>query len=236
MRWGNILDPWDWLFQQLSNPGVAWGLAFLIAGAALLLFGVSRVIRWLMSKHLSDAVGHLLHKYDRRYRFQGIKREPLLLIASCTAWIFALKVLAELLEPFVTSFWAPDLSERHFGVARYDWVVLSSLTLLVVLFWMRFHRDVRRHDAGKPDPSNIRKRWRTIPLFARPTVALLLLMFLPDIGRFSSALAAGWLKATIPAFASARAASDEPRMQRHFAGELQVKAILVPRERIASEK
>lgn len=233
--WERLKAPWLWLLEQLANPGVFWPLLGLVVGTLLLCFLTSKLIGWLMQRHLADATNHLLDKYDRRYRFHGIPRAPLVLIAECTAWVFALKLISELLQPFVVRFMTPGASDQILGVARYDWIVLSSLAFLIVLFWMRFHRRVREHDATKTDAAGIRKRWRTIPLFARPTLALLLLMFLPDVCRFAATLGADWARATLPSFAQAEASATEPSLGRNFAVGLEVKGKLVPKERVAAE-
>ncbi len=235
MLWEQLQAPWRWLFEQLANPGVLRPLLVLVAGTVVLGFLTSKLIHWLMQRHLADATNHLLDKYDRRYRFHGIPRAPLVLIAECTAWVFALKLISELLQPFVVRFIMPGVSDEILGVARYDWLVLSSLAVLIVLFWMRFHRKVRDHDATKPDIKGIRTRWRTIPLFARPTLALLLLMFLPDVCRFAATLGADWARATLTSFAQAEASANGPLLGRNFAGDLRVTVRIEPKERVAAD-
>jgi hypothetical protein len=198
------------------------------------LYFVSRAIRWLLESHLHEAVAHLLEKYDRRYRFRGIPRGPLMLIAKCAVWVFALKLTTELAEPFVVFFFFPEMSDRVFGVARYDWLVLSALMLLVGLFWLRFHRHVRVHDGTKPDSQIDRNWWRTIPLFGQPAFYLLLLMFLPDLCRFGANIAADWMKTTVLAFSSAQASGIGPLWARTFARGLWVS--LVPSKDEEPEK
>ncbi|MGD9803533.1 MAG: hypothetical protein AB7E81_18675 [Hyphomicrobiaceae bacterium] len=233
MRWDVFFSGWGWAFAELAKPGVLKSLALLGVGTVVVLFVLSRIIRGLMNHHLADAVNHVLDKYDRRYRFHGIPRRPLLLIAECTAWVFGLKLLTELAQPFVVELLSPEMSEHIFGVARYDWLVLVAMWFLIVLFWIRFHRQVRSHDATKEDPTGRRKRWRTIPLFGRPTLALLLLMFLPDLCRFAATVGAEWTKSSLPEFATAQAAATSPMLERNYASGLRVTVTLEPKERVA---
>lgn len=236
MRWENILETWDWLFQQLSNPEIIKALAFLTIFASVAAVFLTGVVRWLMERHFSEAMEHLLQRYERRNRFLGIPKAPLAIIAECMAVIFALKLTADLTEPFVLGFLSPKLSVQMLGMARYDWLILCALSTLLIVFWGRFCWHVCKHDAKQLD-SKIDRNWtRTIRVFCRPAIGLLFLMFLPDIGRFSSALAAGWLKSAMPTLASEQAAPDEALMERHFGRGLQAKVILVPRERLAAEK
>jgi len=237
MRWERLFATWGWLFDQLANPSVLLALlaiavvATITIGAVLLL--LLWVIRRLMNHQFKEAKEHLLERYAIRYGFLGIKRDALILIAECMALVFALKMLAELIEPFAVAFLSSDMSDRVFGVARYDWLVLSALSLLLVIWWGRFCWRVKKHDVTVTD-SKINRSWRrTIPVFARPAAALLLLMFLPDLGRFGAALAADWMKSSLPDFAHARAATDEPLLGRNYAGGLQVSVKLEPRERVA---
>lgn len=230
MHWQRLGEPWEWLFTQLSNPDVLKASAFVVAVCAAIYLAF-RLVRWPLTRHLKDAVGHLLDEYDRRYRFQGIARPSLLLIARCAAWVFALKLISEVAQPFVERFLWTDTPAQILGVARYDWLVLGSLATIILLFWLRFYIDVRRYDATRPDPSGIRTRWRTVPLFAKPTGALLLLMFLPDLCRFGATIGTTWARAALPDLATAQASANEP-LGRNFAGDLRVTLSPVPRERM----
>jgi hypothetical protein len=237
MRLERLFATWDWLFDQLANPSVLLAL-FAITVVAAIMVGVVlllllRAIRWLMNHQFKEAKEHLLDRYAVRYGFKGIPRAPLILIAECMALVFALKMVAEMVEPFAIAFLSTEMSERMFGVAVYDWVVLAALSLLIVIWWGRFCWRVTQHDATVVD-SKIDRSWRrTIPVFARPATALLLLMFLPDLGRFGAALAADWMKTSLPDFAHARAATDEPLLGRNYANGLQVSVRLEPKARLA---
>jgi hypothetical protein len=237
MRLERLFATWDWLFDQLANPSVLLALLAITVVAvitvAVVLLLLLWAIHWLMNHQFKEAKEHLLDRYAVRYGFKGIPRAPLILIAECMALVFALKMVAEMVEPFAIAFLTSDMSERIFGVAIYDWVVLAALSLLIVVWWGRFCWRVTQHDAKIID-SKIERTWhRTIPVFARPAAALLLLMFLPDLGRFGAAVTANWIKATLPDFAHARAATDEPLLGRNYANGLQVSVRLEPKARLA---
>jgi len=244
MRWDHFVATWDWLSAELAKPGVVTGLLVLIGGALVaiaaiggILFLMLRAIRWLMDHQFREAKEHLLERYAVRYGFLGIPRKPLILIAECMALVFLVKMLAELGEPFVVGLLSPDLGVRTLGLARYDWLVLASLCVLVFVWWSRFCLKVMAHDAAVTD-SKIRRRWtRTIRVFARPASVLLTLMFLPDIGRFAASAAADWLKVAQPEIADmqAQAAVDAPLLGRNYAGGLQVSVKLESKARVAGD-
>jgi hypothetical protein len=237
MRLERLFATWHWLFDQLANSSVLLALlaiavvAAITVGVVLLL--LLWAIRWLMNHQFSEAKDYLLERHAIHYGFLGIPRAPLILIAECMALVFALKMLAELVEPFAVAFLSTEMSERVFGVARYDWLVLAALSVLIVTWWGRFCWRVKKHDATVID-SKIDRSWRrTIPVFARPATALLLLMFLPDLGRFGAAVTANWIKTSLPDFAHARAATEEPLLGRNYANGLQVSVRLEPKARVA---
>ncbi|MGE0766417.1 MAG: hypothetical protein AB7L90_08135 [Hyphomicrobiaceae bacterium] len=242
MRWERLFEAWGWLFAEIAKPGVVTGFLFIAAGAALAVAAICgalwlllRAIRWLMDHQFREAKEHLLERYAIRYGFLGIPRAPLILIAECMALVLLVKILAELSEPFAVVFLSSELSVRVLGLARYDWIVLSALCVLVAVWWWRFCWRVMKHDA-RIENSRINRSWtRTIRVFARPASALLLLMFLPDLGRFGAAVAADWLKSSYPAFARAHASADEPLLGRNYAVGLQVSVKLAPKERVAGD-
>jgi hypothetical protein len=240
MRWERLFATWDWLFDQLANPSVLVALLAIVVVATVTVGTVLLLLLWairrLMNHQFREAKEYLLERHAIRYGFLGIKRDSLILIAECMALVFALKMLAELVEPFAIAFFSSEMSERVFGVARYDWLVLFALSLLIVTWWGRFCWCVKKHDATIID-SKIERTWhRTIPVFAKPATALLLLMFLPDLGRFGATLTADWVKASLPDFAHARAATNEPLLGRNYAGGLQVSVKLEPKARVAGSE
>ncbi len=227
MLWEKLRAPWSWLFEQLGNPGISNTLLILMFATVLSFFLLSRLVRWLMDHQLAEATSHLLKSYDRAYRAKGIPHVALKLIATCIAWIFVLKLVAELIEPFVLAFVVPEMAARVLGIARYDWSVLGALVVVIASYWVNFHWRVRKHDATKSGSKINRSPWRTLPLFCRPTIILLLLMFLPDLCRFSATVAASQFKATevklavptLPDFAHGMRATLMPVPNDHLASE-----------------
>jgi hypothetical protein len=233
MLWEKLRQPWEWLFVQLGNPGVVQSLALLAILAAIALFVLSRIVRWLVDRHLEDATNHLFAKHEMRFRARGIPRAPLTLIAKCIAWVCGMKLVAEMFEPFA-SVTVPALSERNYWTTTYDWLVFVAIVLLALAFWVRFHLDVRHHDASKPNSKIERGRWRTIPLFWKPAVAFLFLAFLPDLGKRAASLGADYFKLASASLALAEPDNPTPTLDRHYGGGLRV--TLAPNQRNGQEK
>lgn len=189
-----IWDTWAWLGRELANPDVMKFLMLLL-GITALLAAAARIVPLLVRKHIEEVTQRLYSQYRHGFIAKGIQKASLLLIGRCLAWVFGLKLCAELLEPFVAIL-VPDAAERFLAVALYDWIVLAFLVLLVLTFWMRFLLDVRRYDLSKVDSRIERSLWRAHPLFWKPAVALLVLLFLPDLGKRATSLAADAVKET----------------------------------------
>jgi hypothetical protein len=170
---------WTQVGTWLSNPNVVFLLIIFVAASGILFI----LIPWLFKRYLNEITDRLMSDHDRQFRAKGIPQRSLNLIALCLAWVFCFKLCAELVVPFVAMA-APLTGERFLILSHYDWVVLVASMLLVTSFWLRFLLDVKRHDSTKEATSKIdRNLGRTFPLFWKPAVFLLALMFLPDFGK-----------------------------------------------------
>lgn len=188
-----ILQTWAWLIDRLANPNIQRVLGLLTL-TLLVCISAIILIRWLMARHLDEFADRLYRDYHGTFRTRGVRKPSLVLIARCLAWVFVLKLCAELLEPFVALAF-PDFGQRYLAISLYDWLVLIVVLVLLLKFWLLFLQSVKAHDDTRPDSRINRSVHRAHFLFLKPAIAMLVLMFLPDIGKRATTVAADALKA-----------------------------------------
>lgn len=197
-----IWDTWAIVGHWFSKPGVWKALTILVGVMAFILLVMFWFVPWIINRYIDEVTDRLFDEHHGKFRVSGIPQASLRLIATCLGWVFGLKICAELVEPFV-AIALPASAERHWWVTRYDWLVLVALVVLVLAFWTRFLWDVKKYDRAKADNSKIdRKLSRTFPLFWKPAVALLVLLFVPDLGKRATSVAADVVKSAIAADAA----------------------------------
>lgn len=204
---GPVWRVWEWLATAPSDANVRKLLVLL---GLVLLIGISAIVlvRWLLARHLDDVAERLSRDFPV-FRAKGVTQASLALIARCLAWVFLLKLWAELLEPFVILAF-DDFGQRYWRVTLYDWLVLILVLALLAKYWLLFLESVKAHDLSRPESRIDRNIHRAHLLFWKPALVMLVVTFLPDLGKRATSIAADAVKSselTLP-FASPNKRAD----------------------------
>lgn len=204
-----VWTTWSWTAEALRKPEI---LSLLLI--FFLLMATACAVPVLLKKQLTEFSRDVYANYNGKFKNKGLKQDTLELIVRCLAWVFAIKLCSELLEPIIVTF-LPIANDEFNGIPIYDWIMIVAVSLLVGTFWLRFLFAVKRHDETKTNSKIDRSLSRAHPMFWKPAALLLILLFLPDFGKRATSFAAYSAKAAgIPPIKLSTKSATEHRLAR----------------------